>query len=107
MINMARFYNIKFLHEVEGLSQRQLAKKLGISRNTVKIIYRQRRLQQQFNDKRSIVIPKSIQMKLNGNALDLIPASETTLTFHNDSFLPTNSTTFRYSQHTYKSSLNM
>ena len=32
---MAQFYNIKFLHEVEGLSQRQIAKKLGISRNTV------------------------------------------------------------------------
>jgi len=35
MIEMAQFYNIKFLHEVEGLSQRQIAKKLGISRNTV------------------------------------------------------------------------
>ncbi|MBL5794357.1 IS21 family transposase [Bacillus sporothermodurans] len=35
MINMAQFYNIKFLHEVEGLSQRQIAQKLGISRNTV------------------------------------------------------------------------
>lgn len=33
---MAQFYNIKFLHQVEGLSQRQIAKKLGISRNTVK-----------------------------------------------------------------------
>lgn len=32
---MAQFYNIKFLKEVEGLSQRQIAKKLGISRNTV------------------------------------------------------------------------
>ncbi|WP_236014342.1 helix-turn-helix domain-containing protein [Heyndrickxia sporothermodurans] len=32
---MAQFYNIKFLHEVEGLSQRQIAQKLGISRNTV------------------------------------------------------------------------
>lgn len=35
MINMAPFYPIKFLHEVEGLSQRQIAIKLGISRNTV------------------------------------------------------------------------
>jgi predicted transcriptional regulator len=35
MISMAQFHNIKFLHEVEGLSQRQIAKKLGISRNTV------------------------------------------------------------------------
>jgi len=33
---MAQFNNIKYLHEVEGLSQRQIAKKLGISRNTVK-----------------------------------------------------------------------
>ncbi|MEB1808764.1 MAG: IS21 family transposase [Bacillaceae bacterium] len=32
---MAPFYNIKFLKEVEGLSQRQIATKLGISRNTV------------------------------------------------------------------------
>ncbi|MDE5416358.1 IS21 family transposase [Alkalihalobacterium chitinilyticum] len=32
---MAQFYNIKFLKEVEGLSQRQIATKLGISRNTV------------------------------------------------------------------------
>jgi predicted transcriptional regulator len=35
MINMAQFYNIKLLHEVEGLSQRQIAQKLGISRNDV------------------------------------------------------------------------
>lgn len=35
MISMAQFHHIKFLHEVEGLSQRQIAKKLGISRNTV------------------------------------------------------------------------
>jgi transposase len=35
MINMAQFHSIKFLKEVEGLSQRQIAKKLGISRNTV------------------------------------------------------------------------
>lgn len=32
---MAQFHHIKFLHEVEGLSQRQIAQKLGISRNTV------------------------------------------------------------------------
>lgn len=32
---MAQFHNIKFLKEVEGLSQRQIATKLGISRNTV------------------------------------------------------------------------
>ncbi|RBO98147.1 Homeodomain-like domain-containing protein [Rossellomorea aquimaris] len=32
---MAQFYNIKFLKEVEGLSQRQIATKLGISRKTV------------------------------------------------------------------------
>ncbi|WP_251032941.1 IS21 family transposase [Bacillus sp. ISL-7] len=32
---MAQFHNIKFLKEVEGLSQRQIASKLGISRNTV------------------------------------------------------------------------
>ena len=36
MIEMAQFHNIKFLKEVEGLSQRQIAAKLGISRNTVK-----------------------------------------------------------------------
>ncbi|SEN68780.1 Helix-turn-helix [Mesobacillus persicus] len=35
MIDMAQFCNIKFLQEVEGLSQKQTAKKLGISRNTV------------------------------------------------------------------------
>lgn len=35
MIDMAQYYNIKFLKEVEGLSQRQIATKLGISRNTV------------------------------------------------------------------------
>lgn len=29
---MAQFHNIKFLHELEGLSQRQIAQKLGISR---------------------------------------------------------------------------
>ena len=33
---MAQFHNIKFLYEVEGLSQRKIAEKLGISRNTVK-----------------------------------------------------------------------
>lgn len=32
---MAQFHSIKFLYEKEGLSQRQIAKKLGISRNTV------------------------------------------------------------------------
>lgn len=32
---MAQFHNIKFLHEVEVLSQRQVAQKLGISRNTL------------------------------------------------------------------------
>lgn len=32
---MAQFHHIKFLKEVEGLSQRQIAEKLGISRNTV------------------------------------------------------------------------
>ncbi|MCZ0756983.1 hypothetical protein [Anoxybacillus sp. J5B_2022] len=31
MIKMAQFHHIKILHEVEGLSQRQIAKKLGIS----------------------------------------------------------------------------
>ena len=35
MIEMAQFHNIKFLKEVEGLSQLQIAIKLGISRNTV------------------------------------------------------------------------
>jgi transcriptional regulator with XRE-family HTH domain len=35
MIEMAQFHNIKFLKELEGLSQRQIATKLGISRNTV------------------------------------------------------------------------
>lgn len=35
MIEMAQFHNIKFLKEAEGLSQRQIATKLGISRNTV------------------------------------------------------------------------
>jgi transposase len=35
MFEMAQFHNIKFLKEVEGLSQRQIATKLGISRNTV------------------------------------------------------------------------
>ncbi|MFD1738837.1 helix-turn-helix domain-containing protein, partial [Bacillus salitolerans] len=32
---MAQYHNIKFLIEVEGLSQRKVAEKLGISRNTV------------------------------------------------------------------------
>ncbi|WP_246187547.1 helix-turn-helix domain-containing protein [Ornithinibacillus caprae] len=32
---MAQYHHIKFLKEVEGLPQRQIAKKLGISRNTV------------------------------------------------------------------------
>jgi DNA-binding transcriptional regulator LsrR (DeoR family) len=35
MIEMAQFYNIKFLKKVEGLFHRQIATKLGISRNTV------------------------------------------------------------------------
>ncbi|MFN3188778.1 MAG: IS21 family transposase [Candidatus Paceibacteria bacterium] len=35
MIDMAQYYRIKYLREVEGLSQREIAKKLGISRNTV------------------------------------------------------------------------
>jgi DNA-binding transcriptional regulator LsrR (DeoR family) len=35
MIEMAQYHNIKFLKEVGGLSQRQIAIKLGISRNTV------------------------------------------------------------------------
>ena len=35
MIDMAHYHRIKFLKEVEGLSQRQIAQKLGISRNTV------------------------------------------------------------------------
>ncbi|SDZ51820.1 Transposase [Evansella caseinilytica] len=36
MISMAQFHHIKFLHQVERLSQREIAKKLRISRNTVK-----------------------------------------------------------------------
>ncbi|NLY79598.1 MAG: IS21 family transposase [Lysinibacillus sp.] len=35
MIKMAQFHIIKYLYEVEGLSQRKIANKLGISRNTV------------------------------------------------------------------------
>ncbi|WP_419880383.1 helix-turn-helix domain-containing protein [Peribacillus sp. B-H-3] len=35
MIEMAQFHNIKFLKDVEGLSQRQIATKLRISQNTV------------------------------------------------------------------------
>lgn len=35
MIEMDQFHHIKYLKEVEGLSQRQIAKKLDISRNTV------------------------------------------------------------------------
>jgi transposase len=35
MIDMAQFHDIKFLKEVEGLSQRQISKRLGIARNTV------------------------------------------------------------------------
>ena len=35
MIKVAQYHNIKFMKEVEGLSERQIAKKLGISRNTV------------------------------------------------------------------------
>lgn len=41
MINLAQFHRIKFLKEVEGLSQRQIAKKLNISRNTVSKYIRQ------------------------------------------------------------------
>ncbi len=32
---MTQFHDIKFLKEVEGLSQRQISKRLGIARNTV------------------------------------------------------------------------
>jgi transposase len=32
---MAQFHDVKFLKEVEGLSQRQISKRLGIARNTV------------------------------------------------------------------------
>lgn len=35
MIDMAHYHRIKFLKEIEGVSQRQIALKLGISRNTV------------------------------------------------------------------------
>ncbi|WP_408008059.1 IS21 family transposase [Pseudalkalibacillus sp. A8] len=35
MIDVAQFHRIKYLNEVEGQSQRQIAQKLGISRNTV------------------------------------------------------------------------
>ncbi|WP_332693670.1 helix-turn-helix domain-containing protein [Halalkalibacter lacteus] len=35
MIDMTQFHDIKFLKEVEGLSQRQISKRLGIARNTV------------------------------------------------------------------------
>jgi transcriptional regulator with XRE-family HTH domain len=35
MISVALFHHIRQLYEREGLSQRQIAKKLGISRNTV------------------------------------------------------------------------
>lgn len=35
MINMAQFHRIRWLHEREGLSQRQIAEQLGLSRNTV------------------------------------------------------------------------
>ena len=36
---MAQFYNIKYLKEVEGLSQRQIATKFEISLNTVELIH--------------------------------------------------------------------
>lgn len=35
MIDVAQYYRIKQMHEREGMSQRQIAKELGISRNTV------------------------------------------------------------------------
>jgi len=35
MINMTQFHRIRWLHEREGLSQRQIAEQLGLSRNTV------------------------------------------------------------------------
>ncbi|MFA9559293.1 winged helix-turn-helix transcriptional regulator [Evansella sp. AB-rgal1] len=35
MIEMAQYHRIKYLKEVEGLSQRKIAKKLDISSNTV------------------------------------------------------------------------
>ncbi|WP_409974289.1 sigma factor-like helix-turn-helix DNA-binding protein [Bacillus sp. Bva_UNVM-123] len=46
MIQMAQFHNIKFLKEVEGLSQRQIATKLGISSNTVSKYLREDTAQQ-------------------------------------------------------------
>ncbi|OPG16297.1 hypothetical protein [Ferroacidibacillus organovorans] len=35
MIHMAQIYRIKWMHEREGLSQRQIVQQLGLSRNTV------------------------------------------------------------------------
>jgi hypothetical protein len=63
---MAQFHHIKFLHQVERLSQREIAKKLEIQEIRSRNIYRQRRPQLLFNAKRSIVIRKNIRKKLNG-----------------------------------------
>lgn len=55
MIKMAQFHNIKFLHEVEGLSQRQIAQKLGISRNTVSKYLKQNEAPTTINRQNSYV----------------------------------------------------
>lgn len=52
---MAQFHNIKFLHEVEGLSQRQIAQKLGISRNTVSKYLKQNEAPTTINRQNSYV----------------------------------------------------
>ncbi|WP_416148966.1 IS21 family transposase [Salipaludibacillus sp. HK11] len=52
MIDMAQHYNIKFLKEVEGLSERRIAKKLGISRNTVSKYLNQSELPTAINRQR-------------------------------------------------------